>query len=192
MYSKRYTQRRYDKIYSRWIHFVLVNLFICICFNDAYMRVCYCWQEDFQALTYGFKLSCDVSDNRIMGMLREVEEEISKVIRVGKIRSIVDTVIPSILQCSIGLGPCFLIIVCSNFYFSVYTFVIQNTKFKAGVERDETTQREVSVHCNLHQSCSLTFMLETKYCSEWTTYYGLCNGFDFSTSTNYRSPYMPE
>ena len=56
------------------------TLFAC----DKSLRARFDLQEDFQSLTYGFKLSCDVTDHRVMGMLREVEEDVSKTIRVRR------------------------------------------------------------------------------------------------------------
>ncbi len=35
-------------------------------------------------MTYGFKMSSEVSDMRAMGMVKEVEEELNRSIRVSK------------------------------------------------------------------------------------------------------------
>ncbi|XP_077988706.1 N-alpha-acetyltransferase 35, NatC auxiliary subunit-like [Glandiceps talaboti] len=43
-------------------------------------------EEDFQPMTYGFKLATNVSDLRVGGMLKEVEEEYSKRIKSTRIR----------------------------------------------------------------------------------------------------------
>ena len=40
-------------------------------------------QEDFQSLTYGFKLAHNVTELRVSGMLKEVEEEYNRRIKVG-------------------------------------------------------------------------------------------------------------
>lgn len=37
-----------------------------------------CEEEDFQPMQYGYRLSPDVSEQRIIGMLREVEEDLHK------------------------------------------------------------------------------------------------------------------
>ena len=40
-------------------------------------------EEDFQPLTYGFKLAPDVTDVRAAGMLKEAEDELQRIIRNG-------------------------------------------------------------------------------------------------------------
>ena len=40
-------------------------------------------QEDFQPMTYGFKLACDVTDMRAMGMVKEVEDDLNRTIKVS-------------------------------------------------------------------------------------------------------------
>ena len=42
-------------------------------------------EEDFQPLTYGFKLAPDITDLRAAGMLKEAEDELQRKIRNGKI-----------------------------------------------------------------------------------------------------------
>ena len=42
-------------------------------------------EEDFQAMTYGFKLAPDVTDVRAAGMLKEAEDELQRIIRNGEI-----------------------------------------------------------------------------------------------------------
>lgn len=39
-------------------------------------------EEDFQPMQYGYRLNPDISEQRIIGMLREVEEELHKRTRV--------------------------------------------------------------------------------------------------------------
>lgn len=39
-------------------------------------------QEDFQTMIYGFKLATDVTDARVIGMLKEVEEEVTRKVKV--------------------------------------------------------------------------------------------------------------
>ncbi|XP_047139471.1 N-alpha-acetyltransferase 35, NatC auxiliary subunit isoform X1 [Hydra vulgaris] len=39
-------------------------------------------EEDFQPLTYGFKLACNVTELRISGMLREADEEITRHLKI--------------------------------------------------------------------------------------------------------------
>ena len=40
-------------------------------------------EEDFQTLTYGFKFKSNVTELRVIGMLREVEDDVNRTIRVG-------------------------------------------------------------------------------------------------------------
>jgi len=44
-------------------------------------------EEDFQAMTYGFKLAPDVTDVRAAGMLKEAEEELQRIIRNVRAKS---------------------------------------------------------------------------------------------------------
>ena len=39
-------------------------------------------QEDFQSMTYGFKLAHNVTEMRVVGMVREVEEDYNRKVRV--------------------------------------------------------------------------------------------------------------
>lgn len=39
-------------------------------------------EEDFQPMQYGYHLNPDISDQRILGMLREVEDELYKKTRI--------------------------------------------------------------------------------------------------------------
>ena len=39
-------------------------------------------QEDFQPMTYGFKMAGDITDARSAGMMKEVEDELNRNIRV--------------------------------------------------------------------------------------------------------------
>lgn len=39
-------------------------------------------EEDFQPMQYGYHLNPDISEQRILGMLREVEEELYKKTRL--------------------------------------------------------------------------------------------------------------
>ena len=43
----------------------------------------YLLQEDFQPMAYGFKMASDVTDVRVTGMVKEVEDELMRVIKVG-------------------------------------------------------------------------------------------------------------
>ena len=45
-------------------------------------------EEDFQPLTYGFKLAPDVTDVRAAGMLKEAEDELQRRIRNGAVKMI--------------------------------------------------------------------------------------------------------
>ena len=40
-------------------------------------------QEDFQPLTYGFKMAADVTDVRAVGMMKEVEDDLNRAARVN-------------------------------------------------------------------------------------------------------------
>ncbi|PIK41723.1 putative N-alpha-acetyltransferase 35, NatC auxiliary subunit [Apostichopus japonicus] len=44
-------------------------------------------QEDFQTMIYGFKLATDVTDLRVIGMLKEVEEEVTRKVKGTRVRS---------------------------------------------------------------------------------------------------------
>lgn len=39
-------------------------------------------QEDFQPLTYGFKMAADVTDTRAVGMMKEMEDDLNRTARV--------------------------------------------------------------------------------------------------------------
>ena len=41
-------------------------------------------QEDFQPMSYGFKMAGDVTDSRALGMLKEVEDELFKLCKVRR------------------------------------------------------------------------------------------------------------
>ena len=60
----------------------LFNLCQLICARIN-LTLCEFWQEDFQSMTYGFKLAHNVTDLRVAGMLREVEEEFNRRIKVS-------------------------------------------------------------------------------------------------------------
>lgn len=53
--------------------------------------LCLLPQEDFQSLTYGFNLASEVSDSRAIGMLKEVEDELFKMIKVPLTHPLLDT-----------------------------------------------------------------------------------------------------
>ena len=59
-------------------HFL--KLFVAKFYVYSY-RGCVFEEEDFQPLVYGFKLASEVTEQRAGGMLREVEDEIQKVLR---------------------------------------------------------------------------------------------------------------
>ena len=40
-------------------------------------------QEDFQPMTYGFKMGSDVTDMRAVGMMKEAEDDVSRNLRVS-------------------------------------------------------------------------------------------------------------
>jgi len=42
-------------------------------------------EEDFQTMTYGFKFKSDVTELRVIGMLREVEDDVNRTIRVSDV-----------------------------------------------------------------------------------------------------------
>ena len=39
-------------------------------------------QEDFQSMTYGFKMAADVSDTKATGMMKEVEDDLNRILKV--------------------------------------------------------------------------------------------------------------
>jgi len=41
-------------------------------------------QEDFHTLTYGFKMSGDESDTAVMSPVKELEEELGRIIKVSR------------------------------------------------------------------------------------------------------------
>ena len=45
--------------------------------------VCKCVQEDFHTLTYGFKMSGDETDAAVMSPVKELEEELGRIIKVS-------------------------------------------------------------------------------------------------------------
>ena len=45
--------------------FVCLFLVLCLCLNDDLSHICL--QEDFQAMTYGFKMANNVTDLRVTG-----------------------------------------------------------------------------------------------------------------------------
>ena len=47
-------------------------------------------EEDFQLAMYGYRLNPDVSEQRVIGMLREVETELNETIHSSSNVSIVD------------------------------------------------------------------------------------------------------
>ncbi|XP_064608764.1 N-alpha-acetyltransferase 35, NatC auxiliary subunit-like [Liolophura sinensis] len=44
-------------------------------------------EEDFQPMTYGFKMCGDVTDVRVMGMMKEVEDEYNRVLKNTRVKS---------------------------------------------------------------------------------------------------------
>ena len=40
-------------------------------------------QEDFQPMMYGFKTAPELTSTRVCGMMKEVEDELNRVIKVG-------------------------------------------------------------------------------------------------------------
>ena len=46
-----------------------------------YMRIFS--QEDFQSMTYGFKMADQVTDMRATGMMKEVEDDLNRVLKVS-------------------------------------------------------------------------------------------------------------
>lgn len=41
-------------------------------------------EEDFQTLSYGFKFADNLTDMRVIGMMKEVEDELSRKLRVSR------------------------------------------------------------------------------------------------------------
>ena len=40
-------------------------------------------QEDFQPMTYGFKMGSNITDMRAVGMMKEAEDDVSRTLRVN-------------------------------------------------------------------------------------------------------------
>ncbi|KAK2718941.1 N-alpha-acetyltransferase 35, NatC auxiliary subunit-like [Artemia franciscana] len=55
--------------------------------RDIIVRVAVFEEEDFQPITYGFKLPYEITDVKVIGMLKEVEEEFSRITRRSKQKS---------------------------------------------------------------------------------------------------------
>ncbi|XP_033634032.1 N-alpha-acetyltransferase 35, NatC auxiliary subunit-like [Asterias rubens] len=66
--------------------FTLAALKIVDIIKDKVVRASVFEEEDFQSMTYGFKLAHNVTDLRVAGMLREVEEEFNRRIKSTRSR----------------------------------------------------------------------------------------------------------
>ena len=78
-----YTQKY--EVYMYLCVCVFVCVFACLCMysiNQVPESVYFSLQEDFQPMTYGFKMASDVTDIRAMGMVKEVEEDFNRTIKV--------------------------------------------------------------------------------------------------------------
>ena len=49
---------------------------------QEHYRTLFALQEDFQPMTYGFKMASNVTDVRATGMMKEVEDELNRTIKV--------------------------------------------------------------------------------------------------------------
>lgn len=54
---------------------------LCNFVKKLFFRAMVYEEEDFQPMQYGYHLNPDISEQRIIGMLREVEEELHRKIR---------------------------------------------------------------------------------------------------------------
>ena len=59
-----------------------MNAFLIVVVVDVNV-VCKCVQEDFHTLTYGFKMSGDETDAAVMSPVKELEEELGRIIKVS-------------------------------------------------------------------------------------------------------------
>ncbi|XP_038078607.1 N-alpha-acetyltransferase 35, NatC auxiliary subunit-like isoform X1 [Patiria miniata] len=76
-----------DLIEDRCVRaFTLAVLKIVDIVKDKVVRASVFEEEDFQSMTYGFKLAHNVTDLRVVGMLREVEEEFNRRIKSTRSR----------------------------------------------------------------------------------------------------------
>ncbi|XP_013389970.1 N-alpha-acetyltransferase 35, NatC auxiliary subunit [Lingula anatina] len=67
--------------------FSLCMLKIVDLIRDRINRASVFEEEDFQPMTYGFKMAGDITDMRVTGMVKEAEEELSKTIRNTRSKS---------------------------------------------------------------------------------------------------------
>ncbi len=87
-------------------------------------------QEDFQPMTYGFKLAADVTDVRASGMMKEIEDDLNRTIKVGMVFNFV--------------SACMLCALCgASFLYFGCGFPLQNTRSKPGEQRDADVEKEV-------------------------------------------------
>ncbi|XP_046864841.1 N-alpha-acetyltransferase 35, NatC auxiliary subunit-like [Xenia sp. Carnegie-2017] len=64
--------------------FCILMLRICEVIRDMINKALVYEEEDFQLMTYGFKLTPQVTDTRISGMMKEAEEEINRQLKAAK------------------------------------------------------------------------------------------------------------
>ena len=96
------------------------------------------FQEDFQPMTYGFKMAGDVTDVRASGMMKEIEDELNRTIKVNSIK------LPHLslaVTCKWEGSQSFSAKICILTE-GVLTY-FQNTRSKAGEERHLDKEKEV-------------------------------------------------
>jgi len=60
----------------------ILAVILCKFMHTCIFIVCECIQEDFHTLTYGFKMAGDETDAAVMSPVKELEEELGRVIKV--------------------------------------------------------------------------------------------------------------
>lgn len=91
-------------------------------------------EEDFQPLVYGYKLDCDVTEIRATGMMKEVEEEMSRTVKSTRAKPGEESDATQLAQHEEALAVHSRIKFCRLFY---QALIIFNKKGCAGVEEAE-------------------------------------------------------
>ena len=69
-------------VYARTVTTCVIYFYVKETFANVLWQANVFEEEDFQMLTYGFKFKSNVTDLRVIGMLKEVEDEVNRTIRV--------------------------------------------------------------------------------------------------------------
>ncbi|XP_071481155.1 N-alpha-acetyltransferase 35, NatC auxiliary subunit-like [Diadema antillarum] len=102
--------------------FSLVTLKLVECIKDKVMRAGVFEEEDFQSMTYGFKLAHNVTELRVVGMLKEVEEEYNRKVRSTRARQGEDRDTATELEHEQCVGVVSRIKFCRMFYSALLAF----------------------------------------------------------------------